>query len=96
MLVVVLDLTYGEICDIPQRAQPDLRPEPGMYLTMKSMKDMKKAVAEIGASYITMSAEVTVQPFRIAHLFVWPKAKSLHVLHALHGEYSVFSSYTHH
>ena len=37
---------------------------------------MKKAVAEIRASYIAMLAEVAIQ--------------SLHVLHALHGGYSVF------
>ena len=54
---------------------------------MKSMKDMKRAVAEFRASYITILAEVTVQPFRLAHILVWPKAKSLHVLH---GEFSVF------
>ena len=29
---------------------------------MKSMKDMKKAIADFRASYITVLAEVTVQP----------------------------------
>ena len=33
---------------------------------MKSMKDMKKAIAEFTVSYTTMLAEVTVQPFRLA------------------------------
>ncbi len=33
---------------------------------MKSMKDMKKAIAEFRASYTTMLAEVTVQPIRLA------------------------------
>ncbi len=47
---------------------------------------MKKAVAEFGASYIALLAEVTVLPSRLAHFPLWPKAKSLHVLHALHGE----------
>ena len=50
-----------------------------MCLTMKGMKDMKKAVAEFRASYIITLPEVAVQPFRLAHLLVWPKAKSLHV-----------------
>ncbi len=56
---------------------------------MKSMKDMKKAVAEFRTPYIALLAEVTVQPSRLAHFPVWPKAKPLHVLHALHGESSV-------
>ena len=54
------------------------------------MKGMKKAVAEFRSSYITMLAEVTVESLRLARLPVWPKAKSLHVLH---GELSV--SYLH-
>ena len=87
--VLVLDLTFGEVYDEPQRAQPGLRPEPRICLTMKSMKDMKKAVAEFRTSCMTMLAEVTGQPIRLVHLPVWPKAKSLHVLHALHGELSV-------
>ena len=33
---------------------------------MKSLKDMKKAVAEFRTSYITMLTEVTVQPIRLA------------------------------
>jgi len=93
MSVLVVDLTFGEVYDAPLRAptsQAGLRPEPRKSFTMKSMKDMKKAVAGFGTSYIPMLAEVTVQPFRLAPLPVWPKAKSLHVLHALHGELSVF------
>ena len=62
--VLVLDLTFGEVYDEPQRAQPGLRPEPRICLTMKSMKDMKKAVAEFRSSYTTMLAEVTVEPLR--------------------------------
>ncbi len=57
------------------------------------MKGMKKAVAEPRTSQTTTLAEVTVQPFRRAHLTVWPKVKSLHVLYALHGELPV--SYFH-
>ena len=49
------------------------------------MKDMKKAVAIFRPLHIAMFAEVTLQPFRLSCLPVWPKAKSLHVLHALHG-----------
>ena len=53
------------------------------------MKDMKK-VAEFGTSYLSVFAGVAARPLRLAHLPGWPKAKSLHVLHALHGEYSFF------
>ena len=48
--------------NLPQRAQPGLRPEPRICLTMKSMKDMKKAVAEFRTSYIALLDEVTVLP----------------------------------
>ena len=51
---------------------------------------MKKAVAQFRTSYIAMLAAVTVLPICLAQLPVWPKVKSLHVLHALHGEFSVF------
>ena len=50
-----------------------------------SMKDMKKAVAKVRTLYIAMLAKVAVRPFRLSCLPVWPEAKSLHVLHALHG-----------
>ena len=85
--VLVVDLTLGEVYDAPLRtptSQAGLRPEPRKSFTMKSMKDMKKAVAGFRTSTIPMLAEVTVQPFRLAPLPVWPKAKSLH------GESSVF------
>ena len=46
---------------------------------------MKKAVAKVRTLYIAMLAKVAVRPFRLSCLPVWPEAKSLHVLHALHG-----------
>ena len=64
--VLILDLTFGEVYVAPQRALPGLRPEPGKCLTMKSMKDMKKAIADFRASYTPVLAEVTVQPIRLA------------------------------
>ena len=33
---------------------------------MKSMKDMKKAIAEFAASHTSMLAEVTIRPIRLA------------------------------
>ena len=44
------------------------------------MKDMKKAVAEFRTSYGIMVANVTVGPFRLSHLPLWPKAKSLNFM----------------
>ena len=55
---------------------------------MKSMKDMKKAVAIFRGLHITVLDEVGLQPLHFAHLPVWPKAKPLHVLPALHGIFS--------
>ena len=78
----ILDLTVGEVYD-PHQTTPSytdrLWPEPRVCLTMKSMKKMKKAVAEFRSSFVYMLADVALQPFRLAHLSVWPKAKSLHV-----------------
>ena len=51
---------------------------------------MKKAVAESRTSYIAMLAEVTVLPFCLAQLTVWPKVKSLHVLHVTTNQLAVF------
>ena len=49
-----------------QKAQPGRRPEKRICLTMKSTKDMKKAIAEFRASGATILAEVHVQPIRLA------------------------------
>jgi len=77
--MVVLVLTYGEMYCTPQRVQPGLRPEQKWDLTMKSMKGHEEAVAEFRSIYIRVLVETTIQPFQLALLSVWPKAKSLHV-----------------
>ena len=60
-----------------------------VVLTMKNMKEHEEAVAEFQSSVYSIVRKAIIPPFHLAYLTVWPKAKFLHDLHALHGNFCV-------